>query len=714
MDSVFLFDGHSSALLPGLFALQPKGKIKIVSTAEAVADAQVLVEYLQSQREFAGLEFEVVDAGYCVDFDDCLAQLNALELRTPYRLDYTDGNRVLAACAIWKHLDDHGGESHHLRQYLDNYSGNMLLDGKEHGVSAHRVGQNLPLRHFIGVTRRTFTADFGPIQLRSSSPNRRAAAFKKVNQLCDKVIRHDSSHPDAATSERLSKALEPLRDYLSGLDGVSLDHNATGTAGEIVVGCYAALAADEVCAQNGLEYEVLGGVKIQLSNEHGVQANLAEFDVVLRVNQRILHFEVKRKDQQARSLFIDRDMLGRSMFGPETHAWAVTLRSTQREIQDQLEELEEVGHTPGTARDRLDFDVITSRKERREFYQHLVEKIVSFRPRQGSPATFDERGVSQVDVLSCTLGVASATQALAGEIAAKFVMDGIERAPVFGCLTSSDSAPELPGGVEKKVFQLARLDAAVAYQVACASQPTYVGVTSGPKWAIGGFTRYAWESESVYLAHLDRIQLLLDDDTYGRCVRFWNPRLESLAYRRQYEETFTNISESGDYRLLAPGQFGKLTRRARTIAEEADARGIEVYVPADSKNGKLRQFQIRHETHVPIEVLILTGRNMTALVAVVDQSASQRFVHQAAVRAARNRIVEEEAKLEAVVGPLNRVLVVLPDTFRSPPTAKESPSGRRLTWETAVRANDWFEVVPYGGILADHILIPDEFWTSLT
>ena len=67
MDSVFLFDGHSSALLPGLFALQPKGKIKIVSTAEAVADAQVLVEYLQSQREFAGLEFEVVDAGYCVD-----------------------------------------------------------------------------------------------------------------------------------------------------------------------------------------------------------------------------------------------------------------------------------------------------------------------------------------------------------------------------------------------------------------------------------------------------------------------------------------------------------------------------------------------------------------------------------------------------------------------------------------------------------------------
>lgn len=685
-----------------------------MSTTEAVADAQVLVDYLQSQKEFAGLEFEVVDAGYCIDFDDCLAQLNAIDLHTPYRLDYTDGNRVLAACAIWKHLDDHGGEHHHLRQYLDNFSGNMLLDGVEHNVNAYRVGQQLSLRHFIGATGRSYATSFGPMRVKHSSPSRRAAAFKHVNRLCDEVIRHDSSHPDSATNKRLSKALEPLRDYFSGLDDVSLEHNATGAAGEIVVGCYAALAADEVGAEKGLEYEVLGGVKMQIANEYGAQANLAEFDVVLRVNQRIIHFEVKRKDQQARSLFVDRDMLGRSMFGPETHAWTVTLRSTRREIQEQLEELEAVGHTPGTARDRLDFDVIASGKERREFYQHLVDKIVSFRPRQAAPAAPDLRAVTQVDALSCTLGVASATQALAGEVAAKFGMDGIERAPVFGCLTSLDGAPELPGGVEKKVFQFGQLDAAVAYQVACASRPTYVGVTSGPKWAIGGFTRYVWESESVYLAHLDRIQLLLDDETYGRCVRFWNPRLESLAYRRQYEETFENISDSGDYQLLAPGQFEKLTRRARMIAEEAEARGVEVYVPADSKYGKLRQFQIRHEPHVPIEVLILTGRNMTALVAVVDQQASQRVVHQAAVRAARNRIVEEEAKLESVVGPLNRVLVVLPDTFRSPPTAQEAPSGRRLTWETSVRANDWFEVVPYGGILADHILIPDEFWTSLT
>lgn len=727
MDTLVLFEGHPAAVYPMLLGVEPGSEVIIAHTTESVAQANTMVEYLSTTELGDQLHFSLVDVGDCIDFDDCYEQLERIQLVVPYSLFYTDGSRVLAACAIWKHLNDHEGKNNYLRQYLDNWTGNILLDDRHDGIEAVDVSRNLELQDMVGVTGRGIEIGWGPVRTkdqRKGSRDVRAEAFNHIEQISWQLReRRPQQGPQAERSIR--SGIVVLGQYFTGLSDPEQINECFGAGCETVVACLVALAADEVFGESE-PYHVYGGVKIldyeAGTNPSGVKV-LSEFDVVLQVRQRILHFEVKRRDILARNLFVDRDVVGRNAFGPEAFMWTVVFRSTNCRVQDQLEELEKLGHVRGTSRDRFNFDAIASSPEVMNFYHQLVEKLQDFFLKVDRVHEPDMSDYASVDVLSCVMGIPSVTQALVGEMALKFSEEGHDRPVVVGCLTNSTFTGPLPGDVERDVISIPALNARVCYRVASGVVPTYVGVTAGPKWAIGGFVRYAWEhnrmctrehkEDFAQLVHLDKKPLLLTDDTYGRCIRFWSPETNPEAYRRQYEEPFNEVAGSGYFKRLWQKDFDSLDPVARSVAWAADYHDCEVFVPRGSQRGRLQHRKAHHRSRVVIDALVLTGRNMAALVAVVDPHRKRRNVPNTDVRDVRFCIVEEEAKLERIVGSLSRVLVVAPEEYVENMTDHGSGEKDRFILNIARMTNDWQSILHYGNDGAEPVRIPESFWEQL-
>lgn len=715
-DVLVLFSSHPSAVLPYLATLSDGRRVAIAHTTAAAREARTMVDYLRRSRRFGGLHFTLFDIGECYDFADCIERLDALPMAVPYELHYTAGTRVASASAVWKHLDDHGNTQHHLRSYLDNWTGKILLDGQDSsGADFKSVPGENCVEDLIGALGYQATSDFGPLRLVNPDT---AQVMSDLERLRKAVVAWRSDSKNLRRNVR--DAMVAAARNFTGYNADYLDSDDVGRAGEVLAGGIIALAVDAAVGDE--DYEILGGVTInEVSgfSEPQLLSAVAEFDVVLCLNQRIIHFEAKRADYNARGLFVERDALGRFVFGSESRMWTVTFRETNERLTEEMEELEELGRVDGTQRDRYRFNSVTNRKEMETLIAEITAVVEAINPRRENilpESTVDSPhfGNTDVDALICSLGVPSSVQAIAGELGAIRL----------GCFSSVSFGFPLPNDAVAVPFVTQKMHAITAYAAAKMIAPPVLAITTGPKSVSSGFVRYAYErvkagDTQVELLQVDRNAKQMPDGSFSRCVRRGNPAKGWSVTPRKYEEQFEALSSSGDFLQATPKQIKLYPRLLRSIAGEATARGIEVWVPAASKNGRMSGLGGKFEPDVTIDLVVLTGRHTTGVVAVVDQdykAIQGKRPMTSEITWARKRIIEEEAKVEHLFNGRNRVLVCIPPHFDAVSTDGEDNTVRRSSWDAVEVGNDWEDLVHFTYPLGDGnaaVKVPEEFWQQL-
>lgn len=715
-DVLVLFSSHPSAVLPYLATLTDGRKVAIAHTTSSAGEARAMVDYLRLSRRFGGLDFTLFDIGDAYDFEDCLEQLGTLPMAVPYELHYTAGTRVASASAVWKHLEDHGNAQHQLRSYLDNWTGKILLDAEDSaGVDFRDVPADYSLRDMIGALGYDATWDFGPVRLVNKDLVKVAADLERLRRAV--VAWHANNNQ---SKQDLREAMVSAAQNFTGYDPHYVDSDDVGRAGEVLVGGIIAVAVD--AAVGAEDYEILGGVTINEVagiSRHSKLSTVAEFDVVLRLNQRIIHCEAKRADYNARGLFVERDALGRFVFGSESHMWTVVFRETNERLTEEMEELEELGRVEGTRRDRYRFNLVTNREEMETLLAEITGVVSAIDPHRDniSPVaavdgpSYDD---TDVDALVCSLGVPSSVKATAGELGAMRL----------GCFSSVPFAPELPRGATMVPFVTPKMHALTAYAAAKKIAPPVLAVTTGPKSVSSGFVRYAYDQVQagnieVELLHIDRHAKHMPDGTFTRCVRRGNPVKGWSVTPREYEEQFEALSGSGEYVQATVDQIERYPRLLSLVASEAISRGIEVWAPIESTDGRMSGLGGKFEPDVTIDLVVLTGRHTTGIVAVVDQdfTASRgKRPTTSDITWARKRIIEEEAKVEQLFSGRNRVLVCVPPQFDAVPLEGEAHVDSRSSWDAVEVGNDWEDLVhftyPRGSDTAE-LTVPESFWNQL-
>lgn len=721
-DVLVMFHAHPSAVLPFIATIEDGATVAIAHSTESAEDAQIMVDYLASSKRFGGLAFTLWDIGECYDFADCLEHLSKISLTQPYRLNYTAGTRVSAASSVWKHLEDHNGENHQLRTYLDNWTGKILHDAEiidNHGNASDwaEVPNDYSVVDMIGATGHDVTLDFGPVKLHKKSDTQRAMGA--LENLRKAVV--DWNNGNQNSKDALRDAVRKAASFFSGFDQDYLDSDDVGRAGEVLAGGLVAVAAADALGDTA-DCEVLGGVTVNEIEEivgRKKLAAVAEFDVVLRLKQRIIHFEAKRADYNARGLFVERDALGRFVFGSEAHMWTMTFRETDRELTEEMEALEELGRVEGTKQDRYRFNSVTNHQELSALVEEISSVISTIDPHRENllPADGldlpDFTGV-EADAIVCSLGVPSAVQALAGELA-----------PVsLGCFSAVPFAAELPEGASKVDIVTPKMHALTGYEAAKAVGAPTVAVTTGPNSVSSGFVRFVYEEvcagrTDVEMLHMDREAVKMEDGTFTRCIRRGNPVAGWAVESRDYKEQFTALADSDEFVMIGDDELRDMPRVIGYVAREARKRDIDVWIPRASKAGRLDGLGGRYEPDVTVDLIVLTGHHVTGTVAVVDQDfnvSRGKRPSTSEVTWARKRVVEEEGKVEQLFNGLNRVLVCIPPHFDNVPVGEENFQERRSSWDAVAEGNDWQELVhfhyPHGNNVA-YVDVPDSFWREL-
>lgn len=721
-DVLVMFDSHPSAVLPFLATVEEGATVAIAHSVESASAAHVMVDYLATSERFGGINFALWEIGEGYDFADTLHLLDHIPLANPYRLNYTAGTRVTSASSVWKHLVDHNGENHQLRTYLDNWTGKILHDAEVLGENGEfldwaEVPSDYSVVDMIGATGHEVTVDFGPVKLNKTVDSNQAVSA--LENLRKAVVGWHNGNPK--TQQDLRTAVQKAAAFFTGFDPQFLDSDDVGRAGEVLAGGIVAVAAAEAL-DNAVEYEVLGGVTVNEVQENVGRTKVsavAEFDVVLRLKQRIIHFEAKRADYNARGLFVERDALGRFVFGSESHMWTVTFRETDQKLTEEMEALEELGRVEGTQQDRYRFNSVTQHSELVALIEEIASVISTIDPHRENLLPVDTVDLPdfagiEADAMVCSLGVPSAVQALAGELGAVRL----------GCFSSVPFATPLPAGATAVDILTPKMHALTGYEAATAVGSPVVAVTTGPKSVSSGFVRYVFEQvragrTEVEMLHIDREAVKTDDGMFARCVRRGNPVAGWSTEPRTYEEQFTALAQSDEFVMIDDDSLKAMPRVVGYIAREARKRGIEVWIPRESDSGRLDGFGGRFEPDMTVDVVVLTGHHVTGTVAVVDQDfnvSRGKRPSTSEVTWARKRIVEEEGKVEQLFNGLNRVLVCIPPHFDNVPVGEENFQERRSSWDAVAAGNDWQELVhfhyPYNNNVA-YVEVPESFWREL-
>lgn len=192
-----------------------------------------------------------------------------------YRLDHTGGTKLVAACAVRRHIADHGEPGDALRSCVDDASGRIMFDGGRAPVP-------------LATDRLTIerVAELHGFALRGHVVRRPSAVVDPA--LVAEALAHPHSGEADALRTRLLNQLAPeqlgrgAKNWVRGVRGAG----RSGAVVEMVVAAAVASLPDIDELAMGVAVPEGGG-------------NAAEFDLVLRRGHRIVALEVKESLREA-------------------------------------------------------------------------------------------------------------------------------------------------------------------------------------------------------------------------------------------------------------------------------------------------------------------------------------------------------------------------------------------------------------------------------
>ncbi|MGW5317326.1 hypothetical protein [Nocardia thailandica] len=294
-------------------------RVILVHSDASKAEAEAVGEHFRGSDQ--GIEVtSLLSCGSAAEFATTRAvfdQLRGIVAETGTReflLDYTGGNKIMTACAIWAHLEAHDGGGERWRSYIDNTTGQLVTGSIDAGAGAiDVVSSGLDL----GKLARLHGFEL-------SSPSVDVTGLD-LGGLREAITRADKGMARADLEEVLyawTDSAGICREWVAGrvarpgggrLSDQELQREVRGLLREVLV---AGTTAQVVGAR--ADTEIRFSAEIRVKGSPPSSKPTAECDLLVRTGHRVLHIEVKSSAYHARRVLGQRTVFSRFLFGSST------------------------------------------------------------------------------------------------------------------------------------------------------------------------------------------------------------------------------------------------------------------------------------------------------------------------------------------------------------------------------------------------------------
>ncbi|MFE1592873.1 hypothetical protein [Nocardia sp. NPDC058705] len=286
-------------------------RVILVHSTESAAVSIRIAALISSLTDMLAPEVDRWDCGGAEGFSSTLESFKRLADEMlggadTYLLDYSGGNKIMTACAVWMHLRHHCGGGERQRSYVDNQTG-MLVTGSAEDAALTVVNEGLTLSNL---------AELHGYVLDDIKLDWQRARTVEVADVRSLIVDVDRERPQVV---RLQERLARLT-HAAGIESRWLDEAfenkrrarekvqiVKGLARELLAVCLLAPLVDD-------GVEAMFSVSVTDPTRPG-QRRLAELDLLVRQGHRVLHVEVKSSAEGARKELGQRTAFSRLVFG---------------------------------------------------------------------------------------------------------------------------------------------------------------------------------------------------------------------------------------------------------------------------------------------------------------------------------------------------------------------------------------------------------------
>lgn len=610
-------------------------------------------------------------------------------LTAPYRLDYTAGTREQMIAAVWKHLDDHVDidDSHQLRSYLDNYTGKLLADGDSTGSKSMSV-----LTNNVSMADIVETKGFRWESDRTSTVRVRVGKESELRDALEQMAWKFRNANFGKRIKRLDNLVKKVESCLAGikqnLERGAEESNYNGSAFELFVLGSLALGLGSA----GSDTELVMGVKVLPGPELDYKSKtgdklipnrnvICEFDILLRVKQRIYAIEVKAGVEKALEVISERETMSRVFFGHEAKTALVTCPNTGDSAQEIARIVTDANSIVPTRQPMHTF--IFEGKDTVAELEGYAKRCIATVNSGLEPTSYEKQraeeeapaiGVKDDEgFLFCGLGNRP------GVVLTAASMHGV---PTCAFTTVGNEQKDIAGLVGQYIHweTTNQMSENAAYEVACKVSPKIVGTSVGPKSACAGLIRYVWERANHEIAHIVRADSVHGPRVFrGNPVDGWKkePIKQGVPWPKLFEGKGFDRVKPDD-----PG-WGEFSRFFLEKVAEAESRNCEEFDVWVERN---------YRTHPYLNQFIVTTPDATCSVSVIGEPAidgsSAGRVNSVKMKKLQESILDFELEAESIVGPANGHLVVTVNGSLLGPDDGGQQAIESL-WHLIAQQNDW-------------------------